>query len=194
MVSEDFCEDGKIGGVALGDGNYLAAGGDESDGVGVAGDGVDGEVFVRGNLGKPFGPGVDEVDFAGQGGEDGDECLDDVACAKDGDVPCGRGAVELEEEGHFPAAGHADIALEVPGDEFGGRRVFLGKEGCCVGEGAGFDFTSADGAGVEAVFCGDEFLAGHSGDAATCGRDCDEYSVGALLVEMEEGLEQNFKV
>ena len=152
--------------MALGDGNDLGAGGDEMCTVGVGGDGVDGEVFLRYDFIEPLGAGIDEVYFAGEGGKDGDKRLDDVAGAEDGDVPCGRGAVEFEEECHFPAAGHSDVALEVPGLEVGGGGVLGGKDCGRMGEGAGFDFASANGSGVEAFICNDEFLAGNGGGAA----------------------------
>lgn len=96
--------------------NGLGAGSDEWDCLGVCGGLVDGEIFTRGDSSKPVGTGVDEVDFAGERGEDGNKCLNDVASAEDGDVPRGCGTVELEEEGHFSATGHADVLLEIPSD------------------------------------------------------------------------------
>lgn len=69
-----------------------------------------------------------------------------MAGAEDGDVPGRRGAVEFEHEGHFPAAGHTDVSLEVPSYQISGGGTFLGEEGGGVGESAGFDFPAADGA------------------------------------------------
>lgn len=110
--------------MALGDGEGLRFWCDEVEGFDVACDEVCGDVWKSGELGEPVGARVDDVYMAGQGGEYGGECLNYVAGAEDGDVPGGCWLVDFEKEGHFAAAGHADVALEVPCLEVG-ERVFF---------------------------------------------------------------------
>ena len=124
-----FREDGEIGGMTLGDGEELGFFRDEGEGIGVGVDEVGREIWLRRDFRKPLGAGIDEVDAAGEGGEDGEQCLDDVAGSENGDVPGGGGANELEEESHFTSAGHGDVLSQVPSDELAGRRCGIGEEG-----------------------------------------------------------------
>src|SRR4051794_36566604 len=80
--------------------------------------------------------------------EEAGEGLGAVAGAENDDGP-GVGVVGFEEEADGTAAGHADVALEVPFGEAVGLGV--GDEGAGFGDGFVFDFAAADGAVEEAV-------------------------------------------
>lgn len=114
---EDGGKNGKVRGVAPGDGEDLGSSGYQSDGILVGGNGVEDNIGEAWNFFQPIGTGIYDINAAGEGGKDREEGLDDVAGAKDDDVPKGGGTEDFVKEGHSPAAGHCDIALEIPGEE-----------------------------------------------------------------------------
>ena len=71
---------------------------------------------------EPFGPRIDARDVAIELAEALDDRARHVAGAEDDDPPVAV-VVRFEEQLHRAAAGHADVALEVPFDELGGRRL-----------------------------------------------------------------------
>ncbi len=158
MGFEAFSEDGKVGGVAHCHGDDVGIWGEGAD---VGGEGLFGEkgaeFGIARELGEPFGTGINDGDLAAEGEEEAGEGLRTVAGAKEYDGPGGM-IVGFEKEFNDPATGHVDVGLEVPFDEVGvAGGSCRGEEGLGFGDGPGFDFSAADGSGVEALRCDKHF-------------------------------------
>ena len=75
-----------------------------------------------GSSDQPIVRGIDAHDLAFHLEQAAHECLGDVAGAEHDDAPR-LVIVRLEVQLHHAAAGHADVALQVPLDQLAGRRI-----------------------------------------------------------------------
>lgn len=103
--------------------------------------------------------------------------------SEDHEVPGRSGGDRFKEQGHFSAAGHADVALEVPAVDDGGWTG--GKKSGGFGKDSGFDFPAANGAGVAALGGGDE-LRPDVGRCAAAGLDDGDHD-GVPSLAMQAG-------
>ena len=158
-LAEDFLENWPIGGVAHrhGDDEVVVAELADVGGHVVGADRL--ELARLGQPGEPVGPRVDAGDVAFELQQAPDECLGDVAGAEDDDAP-GAMVVRFEVELHDTAAGHADVALEIPFDEAALRGGAFEHQLFRELDRLLFDLAAADGADHEAARIDEHFGAG----------------------------------